>query len=263
VLVTILFPLIVWFSYPRIDTLPPDGKDTVRVMTYNLHNGIDTSGKMSIDEQVEIIKASGADIINLQEVSRGWSINGQFDMLFYLQDKLKTPYVLFMPTADAQWGIAILSYFPITAYQFVELSAPPLVMGRGFIWVDIDLGSKNISLINAHLHHLTDQDATKWRIIEVNEIIEFEDKHPADLVVGDMNASPGSEEMNIFIESGLIDAQKEAGSGEGLTWIYGNYIKPTRLDYIYGNKDVIFSNLVVHESSASDHLSVTVDVQLP
>jgi endonuclease/exonuclease/phosphatase family metal-dependent hydrolase len=262
-LVTFLFPLIVWFSYPQIKAIPIDGTNTVRVMTYNLHNGIDTSGTVSIDKQIDIIRESGAEIIALQEVSRGWPINGQFDMLFYLQHKLNTPYVLFMPTADAQWGVAILSYFPISSYEFVELSTPPLVMKRGFIWADIDLGDKNLSLINAHLHHLTDQDATKWREIEVNEIIEFENKYPTNLVVGDMNANPESPEMRIFGESKMIDAQKEVGKEAGLTWIYGNYIKPTRLDYIYGNEDVSFSNLVVHESKASDHLSVTVDVQLP
>jgi hypothetical protein len=58
--VTILFPMIVWFSHPKIEASSTGEKDTVRVMTYNLHNGFDTSGKMSIDEQIALIKASVA-----------------------------------------------------------------------------------------------------------------------------------------------------------------------------------------------------------
>ena len=63
----------------------------VRVMSYNLHQGFDTGGSLAIEEQAKVIEEAGPDIVALQEVSRGWVVDGSFDMLVWLSRRLDMP----------------------------------------------------------------------------------------------------------------------------------------------------------------------------
>ena len=85
----------------------------VRVMSYNLHQGFDVNGYLAIEGLADVIEAQEPDIIALQEVSRGWMIDGSFDMLVWLSNRLDMPYA-WGPAADSVWGNAILSRYPMT-----------------------------------------------------------------------------------------------------------------------------------------------------
>jgi endonuclease/exonuclease/phosphatase family metal-dependent hydrolase len=43
----------------------------VRVLTYNLHFGFDVRGWSDLEAAARAIEATGADVVGLQEVSRG------------------------------------------------------------------------------------------------------------------------------------------------------------------------------------------------
>ena len=43
----------------------------VRIMTYNLHNGFNTKGKLNMEEIAQVIERNNPDVVALQEVSRG------------------------------------------------------------------------------------------------------------------------------------------------------------------------------------------------
>ncbi len=53
----------------------------VRVMTYNIHNGFDQKGHLGLEALAQVIEAERPDIISLQEINRGWVVNGSTDML--------------------------------------------------------------------------------------------------------------------------------------------------------------------------------------
>jgi hypothetical protein len=50
------------------------GQFPVRVMSYNLHSGFDVQGRMDLEAIAQTIESEGAEVIALQEVSRGWVI---------------------------------------------------------------------------------------------------------------------------------------------------------------------------------------------
>ena len=62
-------------------------------MTYNLHNGFSTAGTLEMEAIARVIEAQDPDVVGLQEVSRGWAINGSMDMLEWLSQRLQMPYI--------------------------------------------------------------------------------------------------------------------------------------------------------------------------
>ena len=49
------------------------GRDVpVRVMTYNIHAGLDSANRYNLPGIADVIRASGADIVGLQEVDVHW-----------------------------------------------------------------------------------------------------------------------------------------------------------------------------------------------
>ena len=60
--------LLAWFIWPGADQAPVPG--TLRVLTYNIHHGEGTDGKLDLDRIARVIKAAEPDIVALQEVDQ-------------------------------------------------------------------------------------------------------------------------------------------------------------------------------------------------
>ncbi|MDE0222101.1 MAG: hypothetical protein OXJ90_22740 [Spirochaetaceae bacterium] len=75
----------------------------VRVMTYNIHQGFDAYGRHGMEAIAQVIEDEDPDVVALQEISRGWLINGSVDTLVWLSRRLGMAYA-FGPAADPVWG---------------------------------------------------------------------------------------------------------------------------------------------------------------
>ena len=112
----------------------------VRVLSYNLHFGFDVRGWSDLEGVAQAIEASGAEVVGLQEVSRGWYVNGATDMLAWLQRRLRMPYARFAGASDAIWGNALLSRYPIVAGEVVRLPREGVPLRRNALRAELDLG---------------------------------------------------------------------------------------------------------------------------
>ena len=72
---------------------------TLRILTYNIHSAYNSQGAQDPEAIARVIEASGADAVALQEVSRGWLLDGSTDLATFLARRLKMQ-VLFQGTAD-------------------------------------------------------------------------------------------------------------------------------------------------------------------
>ena len=227
---------------------------SVRVMSYNLHQGFDTDGWLGMKALAQTIEREQPDVVALQEVSRGWYINGSLDMLTWLSQRLDMPY-LFGPAADPIWGNAILSRYPIVDYGNGKLPRNGGPMDRGYLWARVDVsGSQELLVICTHLHHVeTDHDI---HVHEVSTILDFWAGQPRAIILGDMNSWPHSREMGLFRNAGLLDAFAEVGTGEGYTW--ASYDPYQRIDYIWYTSDLQASDFAITTGTASDHLGIAV-----
>ena len=185
----------------------------VRVMSYNLHQGFDMHGFLAIKEQVKAIEEQHPDILALQEVSRGWVIDGSFDMLVWLSRRLDMPYV-WGPAADSVWGNAILSRYPFSSAQdrpnSSALTQPMpnnsrLQMKRSFTTAQVDLGDgESLRVIATYLHHRTGEG--HLRVPQVQALIQAWNSKERTVLMGDLNASPEASAMVLLAEAGLADA---------------------------------------------------------
>ena len=171
------------------------GQFPVRVMSYNLHSGFDVQGRMDLEAIAQTIESEQADVIALQEVSRGWVIDTSADMVTWLSQRLNMPYV-WGPTADALWGNAILSRYPIEQVQLHAMPNNDLIRpARGFIDATLNIGGQPLHIIATHLHHV-DIDGT-LRVPQVQAILDAWAQQPRAIVLGDLNALPDSREMQL------------------------------------------------------------------
>jgi endonuclease/exonuclease/phosphatase family metal-dependent hydrolase len=242
------------------DPAPTPGQFPVRVMSYNLHSGFDVQGRMDLEAIAQTIESEGADVIALQEVSRGWVIDTSADMLAWLAQRLNLPYV-WGPTTDALWGNAILSRYPIEQVQLHPMPNNDLIRpARGFIDATLNVGGQPLRVMATHLHHV-DVDGT-LRVPQVQALLAAWQQQPYTMVLGDLNAWPASPEMQLLREAGLRDAFTSSGaSGTGFTFRSDG--PDRRIDYVYHSPDLSARDFNVNPSRASDHaaIAVTLDVR--
>ncbi|HTP10759.1 MAG TPA: endonuclease/exonuclease/phosphatase family protein [Anaerolineae bacterium] len=231
----------------------------VRVMSYNLHSGFDVQGRMDLEAIAQTIESEQADVVALQEVSRGWVIDTSADMVTWLSQRLNMPYV-WGPTADALWGNAILSRYPIEQVQLHMMPNNDLIRpARGFIDAMLNVGGRPLHVIATHLHHV-DADGT-LRVPQVQAILDTWAQQPRTIVLGDLNALPDSREMRLLREAGLSDAFTSSGAtGEGFTFRSDDLNR--RIDYIYHSLDLIARDFHVNPSRASDHAAIAVTLSV-
>ena len=236
-------------------TATPGPGYPIRLMTYNLHNGFNTLGYLGLEAIAQTIEAQQPDIVALQEVSRGWVVNGSADMLAWLSQRLDMPYV-FGPTADALLGNALLSKYPIAQYQLHPLPTPDLPYQRGFISAAIAIGgNQSLNIIATHFHHLADDSPIRQQ--QAQAILDFVQAQPHTVIMGDLNATPDTPEMMLIRQSGFNDILADVEANE--TFPARN---PTRqIDYIWLTPDLTAATITIPHTLASDHLALATTVQ--
>jgi len=261
----LLAPALFWVTAPDPVAAALGGAGParpVRVMSYNLHFGFDVAGWSDLEATARAIEATGAEVVGLQEVSRGWYVNGSTDMLAWLQRRLRMPYARFAGASDPIWGNAVLSRYPIVAGQVLRLPREGVPLRRSALRVEVDLGAgRRLRVVVTHLHHLEGPAGARVRLAQVPRLLEAVAGRPATVLMGDLNAEPGSAEVALLRRAGLTDAFTAGGGGpaDELTWPSDR--PDRRIDYIWLSGDLAASGFVATTSTASDHRGIAVTVR--
>lgn len=248
----ILVPLICWGVWSAGPSLGEPSGFPVRVMDYNIHSAFNAEGAQDLEAIAAVIEDSGADIIGLQEVSRTRLMDGGLDMPTWLARRLEME-MIFAGTEEPIWGNAILSRYPILDSGYQELPRGEALIGRGYLWAEIDIGeAEPLLVVVTHLHHLVPD--SQIRLAQVPVILEFLDGKDQVIFLGDLNAEPDFPEMSLIYESDLLDAWLEAGEGLGYTVDSDDPHK--RIDYLWHSPDLRTLEIEVIQTRASDHMPV-------
>ena len=233
---------------------PPAGapeQASFRLMTYNVHQGFDAGQVPSLDALTETISREAPDVVVLQEVVRGWVIDGQHDVLSVLAERLGMQYVWQGNIGDL-YGNAILTRMPITDVRRVSYVKEPAVrhQQRGALIARIS----GVLIIVTHLDEHADSSDVRQR--QVRELLHAWDGASPAVIAGDLNALPASLELDLLAQSGFSDLALQAGSEEGT---FPSDKPERRIDYIWGI-GVSGSQAHTVASTASDHRAVVVNV---
>ena len=258
-LLALAVPAVLAAFWNRIEPAAGNGFP-VRVMTYNIHQGFDARGRHGLEAIAQVIEAEAPDVVALQEITRGWLINGSVDTLIWLSQRLGMDYV-FGPAGDAVWGNAVLSRYPVSAVRnrFMP-NNDQLVMDRAYLTLEVDLGGgESLEVLATHFHNGEEEEDTALRMPQAMEVLEAIDSTRTVVLLGDLNASPGHPEMLRIAGAGFVDAFAAAGpGGDGFTWPAGALDQ--RIDYVWTSRDLRISDFSRPVSTASDHLAVAVTV---
>jgi endonuclease/exonuclease/phosphatase family metal-dependent hydrolase len=215
-------------------------EEVLRVLVYNIHAGKDANGEANVERVAALVRALDADVVLLQEVDRGTERSERVDQLAELERRtgLRGAFGKTLDYQGGEYGIAILSRWPITADTLVGLPVEPPQQRaggsyepRGALHVVIDAPGGVLHVIDTHLDPSADDG---YRIQEVGAVRSVAEAARADsprvLVGGDLNAEPGTRVVGHLAQSFLRDAWLGCGDGPGLSYPAEEPVK--RIDYL-------------------------------
>ncbi len=240
------------------------GDEPVRVLVYNIHAGKDANGVDNLVRVAQIVRDSRADVVLLQEVDKETQRSGKVDQLSELR-KLTGYYGAFGKTLDYQggdYGIAILSRWPITADTLIHLPVEPpqhrsgvSYEPRGALMASVERPGGVLRVINTHV------DASRedtYRLQEAKTVLEIAGAArghiETTIIGGDLNAEPESAVIGLFGPAQWRDGFRECGKGSGLT--YPADVPVKRIDYLMLTGSTRCTTAEVLNTEASDHRPV-------
>ncbi len=248
---------LIWlpFQTPPPSPIDPDS-GPITVMTYNIHSAYSIEGRQDPEAIALVIEENGANIVAIQEISRGWLINGSTDLTSWLSNRLGMQ-VLYKGTTGPMWGIAILTKYPILEHGYGDLPSLYTLIDRSYQWAQLDVGSESpVNVIGTHLHHVGNEG--EIRLAQVEVLLAAWDDQPHTLLLGDLNARPWDPELKPLFDAGFIDSWAEAGVGDGLTFISNDPFQ--RIDWIWHTQDLATEEVEVIETTASDHFPLAATI---
>jgi endonuclease/exonuclease/phosphatase family metal-dependent hydrolase len=180
-------------------------------------------------------------------------------MLTWLQRRLRMPYVIFAGASDPIWGNAIMSRRPILSSGVEPLPRGGVPLRRNYVWAVIDLGEgQTIRVISTHLHHVEGAAGARVRLGQIPKVLAGWAGSPATVVMGDLNATPGSPEIALFERAGMVDAWSAARGARQDELTYASNRPVERIDYVWVSPDLGSSAFKATTSTASDHRGIAV-----
>jgi endonuclease/exonuclease/phosphatase family metal-dependent hydrolase len=183
---------------------PPRDKDATVVISFNVHAGFDELGGWAFDRMLTELRAAGPDVAALQEVSRGWVVNGCADLYELARESLGM-HGVHGPSVLTDWGSAVFTREGIGPARTTPLPPPNLTLSRAVTTVERAIPGASPRRIHAtHLHHREADPSI--REAQARALVEMLSVTGDAVLLGDFNALPESEAMRILRGAGWEDA---------------------------------------------------------
>jgi endonuclease/exonuclease/phosphatase family metal-dependent hydrolase len=250
--------------------IPAIEKQTVRIMSYNVHRFSNAHKKPTEHEMVNIIQTINPTIVILQEAENNHPIIKRFKELGY------NHHTFAAIDSSEHFGNMILSKIPFKftkTYQFASNRHIKMGRIRNYIKAEIDLSvynKKNLVLYATHLAIYTQvngyspkntQPDKEIRLEQTQEIIghiKAQDYNKNVIIAGDFNDDAQSDVWQYLLKYRFTDCLSSLDTGHLFTSLYGQ-----RIDFIKTRlHDISLIGCYMYFSSASDHLPIFVDLAL-
>jgi len=229
-------------------------------MTYNIHVGVGMDKKLDLPRIAEVINRERPDLVGLQEVDRGVKRTEGKDEIAELaaMTQMNFAFAHNLDYQGGQYGVAILSRFPIRTTDHRKFENKRVAERRGMIRVELDVDGRTINFVTTHLDYQYDDG----RLFETEQLMRFLRPIKGPLIVtGDLNDEPSGSAYKLMLGSFEDAWMRGRGKGEGLSYPADKPVK--RIDYIFTRPaGVKVKRAWVVNTLASDHLPVVADIEI-
>lgn len=229
---------------------PAERAADLHVLDYNIHMGFDAEGVPDLPGIARVIEGADADIVALQEVGRGWTVNGGADLFAWLRWRFPRYRAVYGPMNGVLWGNAILSRLPIDAQGSLRYPIRESKFQRGLTWVTLPTPRGEVLVIATHFAN--EEEAEADRLGQAGDLLAFWRSRPRTIIMGDFNAEPDSAPITRVLASGLRDALAPHGLRTEST--YPSPRPVIRIDYVFATADIESVEAAIPRTTASDHL---------
>jgi endonuclease/exonuclease/phosphatase family metal-dependent hydrolase len=175
--------------------------DEIRVITYNIHHGEGTDGRIDLERIAGVLNAEKPDLVAVNEVDQGTNRTHKIDMPAELS-RLTGIKAVFEKNIDhdgGKYGNAVLSRLPIRRHENHKLPSNYEGEQRGVL--EVELGEEDsdetLLFLATHLDYRPDDAERMASVKKIEEIVANRKEQPI-ILAGDLNASPDSRVMAEF-----------------------------------------------------------------
>ncbi|MCY3412773.1 MAG: endonuclease/exonuclease/phosphatase family protein [Candidatus Heimdallarchaeota archaeon] len=231
--------------------------ERIRLLTFNIF-------EHPVDQVLQILKESDADIIALQEVDASSLDNIPVDAMQYFSEELGM-YAFSHDYQHDLYGVSMLSRWPIVNTNILDMGRVDGYLNRGLIHATVDTPYGFLDVLATHLQQpFYPED----QIDQAHKIINYTQSQYAEhlVILGDFNM------LDYFFNPPYYlltreyhDAWTTSGNTvfSGSTWPSKSpYL---RIDYIFVNDGIGVhkgSANTIGDETSSDHLGVMCDISL-
>lgn len=239
----------------------------LRVLTYNIHHGEGSDGKVDLARIARVISEQKPDLVALQEVDVKTRRTGGVDQPAELAKRtgMHAAFGRGIDYQGGEYGNAVLSRFPIVASRVHPLPAKDGEERRCALVVTVRPEEKGpeVTFVATHLNYRDEAERLR-EAEEIHRVLKETEAKPT-ILAGDLNARPDSKTIRRFVP-GWKDAAADNGAGDAPDATTFPADQPNRrIDFVLLRPPAawhVVETKVVAEPVASDHRPVLAVVEL-
>lgn len=240
---------------------------SVRIVTFNMHHGRGTDGKLNLPRIANLLEQCGADLIALNEVDRFFAKrSGYVDQISWLAKQLDMYWAFgaaltFQRKRSSiirQYGNALMSRYPILSKTTHLFHQKPLAFeGRSLLEVDVAVYGTPFKI---YVTHLSLNPVSRHK--QIDSIIRMiAGKDYALTVLGDWNIRARSRtwhKVTVHMKDVCAEVGKEACG------TFPSICPKWQLDYIFVSRNIQVkeAGVIRIAPDASDHLPLIATITL-
>jgi endonuclease/exonuclease/phosphatase family metal-dependent hydrolase len=259
----VLFCLGFWVASTSFAADAPQPKAPIRfrAMTYNIHHGEGTDGKIDLQRIADLIRQEQADLVALQEVDKGVRRTQQRDFPSELAALTGMSCVFSnnFSYQGGEYGNAVLSRFPVLGWTNTYYRMLRTNEQRGALQVKVLVANQPLVFMATHVDFRPDDAERRQNAQQLAEILDQYPGLPV-MIGGDFNDVPDSR-LHQAMKERWQDIWEKIGTGEGFTIPSEQPTK--RIDYLWitPKSPWLPRRAWVPKSDASDHLPLVVEFE--
>lgn len=173
----------------------------LRLLTYNLHHGEGTDGRLDLDRIVQVIRSASPDLVALQEVDRLAARTERVDQpeIYRYGTGLNAWYGAAMPFQGGEYGQVLLSRWPLASPEVLRLPGTAGREPRIAVTAMVDV--PRIGRVRWTGLHLDASRADDDRWAQAGALLDrFHFERLPAFLAGDFNAPPESRVMQRLLD---------------------------------------------------------------